>query len=248
MRVAVISDIHGNAHALEAVLADIDRQAPDLTLNLGDHLSGPFNCAWAADMLIPRGFPSISGNHDRWLVASDEKQHGRLEKIARQTLTKAHLDWVENLPPTRVIEDEIFMCHATPADDLTNWLDDFNELGQVVLQPKAHIEAHAKDINYPVILCGHTHVPRVVQLSGGRIVVNPGSVGYPGFAFDRDGTHFAWNAGAPHASYAILEKGLAGWSVTLRAVPYDFEAAAREADEAGVVAVASALRTGWLPD
>lgn len=247
MRVAVISDIHGNAHALEAILDDIERQAPDQTLNLGDHLSGPFDCARAADMLIPRGFPSISGNHDRWLVASDEKQHGRLEKLARKTLTKEHLDWVENLPPTKLVADEIFMCHATPADDLTNWLDDFNALGQVVLQPRAHIEAQAKDINYPVILCGHTHVPRVVQLSGGRIVVNPGSVGYPGFAFDRDGKHFAWNAGTPHASYALLEKSKSGWSVTHRAVPYNFEAAAREADEAGVAAVANALRTGWLP-
>lgn len=68
MRIAVISDIHGNDLALEAVLADIDAQGIDEIVNLGDHLSGPLNAARTAEILIDRGTAAIQGNHDRYLV------------------------------------------------------------------------------------------------------------------------------------------------------------------------------------
>ena len=62
----------------------------------------------------------------------------------------------------------------------------------------------------PLILCGHTHLPRVVALSSGQLVVNPGSVGLPAYADDAPVAH-AMQTFSPHASYAILESGPSGW-------------------------------------
>ena len=69
MKLAVISDIHGNLLALRAVLADIARQGVDQTVNLGDILSGPLQPAETADLLMTCNFPTIRGNHERQLLA-----------------------------------------------------------------------------------------------------------------------------------------------------------------------------------
>ena len=70
MKIAIISDIHGNLLALQAVLADITRQGVDQTVNLGDSLSGPLQPAETADLLMAQGFPTIKGNHERQLLAA----------------------------------------------------------------------------------------------------------------------------------------------------------------------------------
>lgn len=245
MRLAVISDIHGNAYALEAVLADIADQAPDLTVNLGDHFSGPMDAGRTAGILTGMGIPAITGNHDRWLINPPDGTFGRWEVWALEQLTKADLDWVKALPATRVIADEIFMCHATPGDDVTPWLDDFNSEGVMapVLQKK--VETIGAGCDYPVILCGHTHVPRLVALSGDRIVVNPGSVGCPGFYIPIS-PPVSWSSGAPHARYAILDKTQSGWRVNFRAVTYDFAAAAKAVAARGSAELSRALATGWV--
>src|SRR5882757_588966 len=75
-------------------------------------------------------------------------------------------------------------------------------------------------IETSLILCGHTHIPRVVRLRDGRMIVNPGSVGLPGY----DGqapVSYVVEVGTPHACYAILERTRGGWSATIRYVPYD---------------------------
>ena len=69
MKLAVISDIHGNLTALEAVLADIATQGVDQTVNLGDILSGPLQPAETADLLMARNFTTIRGNHERQVLA-----------------------------------------------------------------------------------------------------------------------------------------------------------------------------------
>ncbi len=69
MRLAVLADVHGNLDALHAVLDDLKTQSPDLTVNLGDCLSGPLWPAETADLLIGLGWPTVRGNHDRWLIA-----------------------------------------------------------------------------------------------------------------------------------------------------------------------------------
>lgn len=68
MKIAIISDIHGNLLALQAVLADIALQGVDQTVNLGDSLSGPLQPAETADLLMAKDFVTIKGNHERQLL------------------------------------------------------------------------------------------------------------------------------------------------------------------------------------
>ena len=82
----------------------------------------------------------------------------------------------------------------------------------------------------PVIVCGHTHIPRLVRLENGQMIVNPGSVGLPAYSVDAP-TPLAMETYSPDASYAILEKTAAGWDVTFRRVPYNTTEAARAATE-----------------
>ena len=92
---------------------------------------------------------------------------------------------------------------------------------------------------------GHTHIQRVVRLPDGRLIVNPGSVGLPGFR-GRGPVPYKVEIGTPHASYAIIERKRDAWSVTLRFVPYDSRAAAEMAQHAGMSDWASALARGWV--
>ncbi len=97
--------------------------------------------------------------------------------------------------------------------------------------------AEADGIDYPVLLCGHTHLARSVRLRDGRLVVNPGSVG------------LQMVHGSPDARYAIIERRGTSWSVGLRAVPYDHQAAAQLAAKQGFRNWTEALTTGWAgPD
>ena len=90
MRLAVIADIHGNLRALEAVQTDLHRHAPDLVLNLGDHLSGPLQAAGAADLLMQSNYLSIRGNHDRQLLDRSPEKMGLSDRAAFAQLTGAH--------------------------------------------------------------------------------------------------------------------------------------------------------------
>jgi len=230
VRVAVLSDIHGNCLALDAVLADIAEQGIDVTLNLGDVVSGPLEPARTADVLIERNFPTVRGNHDRILF---EDSPDRVEQFVRQYLAPAHLEWLAGLPATLVIGGEIFMCHGTPTSDTAPWLDNWLERRTFVLPDEASVAAAADGVDYPVLLCGHTHISRAVRLKDGRLVVNPGSVG------------LQMNYGSPDARYAIIERRGSKWSVTFRVVPYDHGAAARQAVEQGFPRWSEVLTGGW---
>lgn len=245
MRIAVIADIHGNDLALDAVLEDISRQAVDLTVNLGDCFSGPLNAGRVADRLMPLEFPTVMGNHDRALIDRAPETMGDWERPAFALLTSAHLDWIRKLPFDRVIADEIYLCHATPKDDNTYWLETLSRGGHFHLNARTEIERMAEGIGQALILCGHTHIPRAVQVSGGRLIVNPGSVGCPGYDYDIPWYHKA-EAGNPFASYALVEKGKGGWQPTFRQVRYDNQSAARQALEQGFEDWAKALSDGWL--
>ncbi|MDX1614690.1 MAG: metallophosphoesterase family protein [Candidatus Promineifilaceae bacterium] len=82
MRIAIISDIHGNISALEAVLEDIERRGVKEVVNLGDSLSGPFDARAVADLLMSRGDLTISGNHDRALWDRPRSDMGLWEEWA----------------------------------------------------------------------------------------------------------------------------------------------------------------------
>jgi predicted phosphodiesterase len=245
MRIAVIADIHGNALALEAVLADIARQGVDAVVNLGDHLSGPLEARRTADILMARGFPSVRGNHDRYLIEQTPAQMGLSDSAAYRQLDAKHLAWLKALPPTLVFRDEVFLCHATPTNDHTYWLETVAPDAMVHLTPIELIEAQAVGVNFPLILCGHSHIPRAVRLRDGRLIINPGSVGCPGYDDTAPIPHIM-QSGLPDASYAIAEKHNGKWNASFRHVTYDNAAAAVMARAAGRPEWASALATGWV--
>jgi diadenosine tetraphosphatase ApaH/serine/threonine PP2A family protein phosphatase len=245
LRFAALADIHGNDAALEAVLADIlDRGIHDI-VNLGDSLSGPLDAGRTADMLMAYDFPSVCGNHDRYLIDRPRAEMHEWETDALDQLDDRHLDWLRSLPFSRIWRDDVFMCHATPTDDNRYWLEAVSPDGIVHLRPDAEIAAIAGDIKQTLMLCGHSHLPRAVRLADGRLIVNPGSVGCPAYD-DVAPAYHKVEAGLPAASYAIIEKVAAGWDVTFRLVPYDHAAMAALATVRNRPDWAAALATGRL--
>jgi predicted phosphodiesterase len=244
MKFAAIADVHGNIAALEVVLADIAALGIADVVNLGDHVSGPLEAARTADPLIARGFPSIRGDQDRRLA---ELSGTRLafDRVDYQQLTPVHLDWMANLPETLVYRDAILLCHGSPRDDAAYWLDRVAESGMVVASSLAAVEAEAVGVEASLILCAHTHLPRVARLSDGRMAVNPGSVGLPAYDGQRPVYHVV-QTGTPDACYAVLQRSPAGWNVTFRHVPYATSAMAALARRNGAELWARAVETGWF--
>lgn len=255
MRIAVVSDIHGNLPALEAVLADIASAGVDLTVNLGDILSGPLWVAETADRLMALRLPTISGNHERQLLNVPRERMGASDAHAASRLGEHHRAWLAALPATLQLSDEVFCCHGTPTSDLQYFLETVtpDRAGADAPGVRAATLAEADERagntlrGHPagVILCGHSHVPRVLRLSDGRLVVNPGSVGLQ--AFDGADVHpHAVENRSPHARYALMTRSPAGWRIDLRSLPYDHEAAARLAEAHDRRDWAHALRTGFV--
>jgi predicted phosphodiesterase len=253
MKIAVISDIHGNLLALQAVLADIARQGVDQTVNLGDILSGPLQPAETADLLMAQNFPTIRGNHERQLLEvldqSGPIDTATADGYAASEISPGHAAWLQALPVSLALNSDIWLYHGTPQSDLQYWLETVVpgfEQGNGPGVRAATLEEVAERMGsapHPVMLCGHTHVPRLLQC-GAVLVVNPGSVGLPAYDDDHPFPHVVEN-GAPHARYALLEKTAQAWLVDLRAVPYDHLAQARVAAAHGRPDWAHALATGF---
>ena len=102
------------------------------------------------------------------------------------------------------IAKQVFLCHATPASDEVYWLETVLPDGTVRMASLEAIEEAARGIAQPLILCGHSHIARAVRLADGRLIVNPGSVGSPGYRDVHPFPHVV-EAGTPDARYAILE-------------------------------------------
>jgi diadenosine tetraphosphatase ApaH/serine/threonine PP2A family protein phosphatase len=245
MRFAAMADVHGNYLALEAVLADIRAQGISEIVNLGDMASGPLDARRTMDALMALDAVHVLGNHDRWLIDRPVEKMGSWERPAFAQLDSRHLDWLRTVPSTLIFRDQVFLCHATPADDNVYWLEAVTPEGSVRTAPLDAIEKEAVGISQSLILCGHTHIARAVRLGDGRLVVNPGSVGSPGYSYNVPYPHVI-EAGTPDARYAILEQASGSWSVTFRHVPYDHEAMAALAGRNGEPELASALATGWI--
>lgn len=245
MKFAAIADVHGNCVALEAVLADIAEAGITEVVNLGDHVSGPLEARRTAELLIDHGFTSIQGDQDRRLVELDLSDADAIERADYKQLDRSHLDWLASLPPTMLYRDDVYLCHGTPNDDAAYWLDRVTNDAIIQASPIEEVEAEAAGITASLILCGHTHIPRVVRMRDGRLVVNAGSVGCPGYHYGKPVFHTV-QVGTPDACYAILELTPFGWSVTFRYVPYDYRPMAEMARKNGVPVWASALATGWV--
>jgi hypothetical protein len=112
-----------------------------------------------------------------------------------------------------------------------------------VLEPETAIATRLAGVGgASVVLCGHSHVPRIVTI-GGVLVVNPGSVGWPAYRDTQPAPHWV-EVGSPHPRYALLTRTDAGWAPQLRAVRSDWDAAARQAERHRRSDIARAARTG----
>jgi diadenosine tetraphosphatase ApaH/serine/threonine PP2A family protein phosphatase len=245
MRLAAIADVHGNCLALEAVLADIRAQGIGEIVNLGDMASGPLDARRTMDTLMALDAVHVLGNHDRYLIDRPPEKMGSWDRPAHAQLDARHLDWLRAVPKTAVFRDRVFLCHATPDHDEVYWLEKVLADGTVRMSSLDAIEKRAAGITQSLILCAHTHLSRAVRLRDGRLIVNPGSVGSPGYRDTHPFPHVI-EAGTPDARYAILELAGGAWQVTFRHVPYDQDAMAALARQNGQSELASALATGWI--
>jgi len=242
MRIAVISDIHGNIAALDAVLADIAGRAVDRIVNLGDICSGGLFPAETLDRLIPLALPTIRGNHERQLVTLSRERMGESDLYAALHLRADQLQWLAELPASLRVEKDLLLVHGTPDSDLACFLETVTDKGIRPATPD-EVEQRAGSTAASVILCGHTHLPRTVRLADGRLILNPGSVGLPAYREDHPFPHVVEN-GSPHARYAIVTRAGGRWSAELLAVEYDWAGAARDAAVHGRADWAHALLTG----
>jgi len=244
MKLAAISDIHGNIGALDAVLADIAARGLTTIVNLGDILSGPLEPAVTAERLMALNLPTIRGNHERQLTETEPAAMGASDRYAASQIQPHHWTWIASLPPVLWLRDDIYLCHGTPSDDLDYLLEEVDPAGA---HPAPHdlVAARVTGIAASLILCGHSHLPRAVRLSDGRTIVNPGSVGLPAYDWDRPYFHKMEN-GTPHARYAVIEQTADGWNVETVLVAYDWQRAAAQADTNGRPDWATALRSGYV--
>ena len=242
MKIAALSDIHGNLPALRAVLDHAGTIQVDVTVNLGDICSGPLWPEETADLLMSLDLPTIRGNHERQVLTGNSETMGASDRHAALTLRDDQREWLSGLPTSLRLSPEVDMVHGTHASDLEYFLHTVTADG---VRPATleELEERAGPGDAQIILCGHTHIAGAARLSGGRMVVNPGSVGLPAYDDDRPFEHVMEN-GTPHARYATLARTDAGWSVDFHLVAYDWEAAAQKADAEGRQDWSRALRTG----
>jgi len=250
MRIAVIADIHGNLLALEAVIADLARRGgADVVVNLGDLVSGPLWPGETAERLQALGWPTVRGNHDRRVAADPHPETWLSDRFAHDRLTPAQRDWLEALPQTLEITPSVLAFHARPDHD-ERYLSEVIDEGQLIRAPLKVIESRLRQVDpkYRLLLAGHSHRPDIVQLSDGRLLFNPGSVGEPAYSDDTSPAHVS-EQGSPLARYGLVELDVAGavTGIDTLAVAYDHEAAARRAEEVGRPEWAHALRTGFMP-
>jgi len=220
MRLAVVSDVHGNVAALRHVIGHLATQAVDGVINLGDCVTAPLWPKETWETLKELGAHTVRGNHDRWL--GDEGRvaqspviafaHGQLSSEDRASLT--------SLPPTVRIDGDVVAVHGTPASDTEYLLEDSID-DRLCLSTSETVNDRLRTVcGARLVLCGHSHQQNAVWASGRRLVVNPGSVGCPRYA----GNPAPWRneAGSPHARYAVVTRRNGDWSVELFVLAYDW--------------------------
>ncbi len=240
MRIAVISDIHGNLPALEAVTADLRLRGVDQVVNLGDSLSGPLLPRETADFLMAQqGWTHLAGNHERQILELNERS-GAGDVYAHQQITAEQKKWISTLLPMQYLNEEVLLCHGTPDSDVVTLLQtaDRNATAE-------EVEARLGQLNAAVILCGHSHVARSVRNARGQLIVNPGSVGHPAYEDDYPYPHVI-ESGSPDARYAIIEKRQQAWTACMISVPYAYQQMADLAASRGREDWVCALNSGYM--
>jgi len=233
--IAVISDIHGNLEALDAVLADAAHESADRVICLGDVVGYGADPNACMDRMRSDVAASVLGNHD--LAVGDLRQAESFNEVARRAITwtaevlRAEHHAALRALPYAVTEGDVRYVHASP-DDPPSWH---------YIQTEQEAWSAFEACPEPVCFVGHSHVPFRVLLRGGRLevvesaivqlghddraLVNVGSVGQP-----RDGD---WRA-----SYALYDEKRR--RIIARRVEYDIEGASRKIREAGLPEILAA--------
>lgn len=215
MKVLVVSDVHSNFAALEAVLDDAG--PCDASISAGDIVGYGPHPQECIDRLYFKGFKCVAGNHDGAVATvetdwfNDDAQEAI--RINRGQLSPASIKWLVSLPTELRLELDglkIVVYHGSPTNPLTSYIFPGDA--------EAHADRFLHITGADVLILGHTHVPHRVE-RGGRLMLNPGSVGQP-----RDGD--------PRASYLILETD--PLRAEHRRVEYSVDATAEAIDSAGL--------------
>ncbi|GAA0818248.1 metallophosphoesterase family protein [Colwellia asteriadis] len=228
MKIAVLSDIHSNVFALDAVIKDLTKHSVDLKANLGDILYGPVAPKFTYELLMEHDFITISGNQDRQIYQSTEEEielNPTMQFILNDLGSKP-LAWMKSLPFDKQVNEDVYFCHGTPKSDLIYLLEDVSK-GYALLRSDSEIIDLLAGQKSKLVCCGHTHTPRSVSLSTGQLIVNPGSVGLQAYTDEEPVLHSMENFNH-HASYSIVEKIDSEWIVQNIKVPYDYQRAVNE--------------------
>jgi putative phosphoesterase len=244
-RVIVLSDVHGNAIALEAVRKAFRAEKPDLVAVAGDHvLNGP-DPAGAVDLLREMeaaGAAIVSGNTDvavadfdyaaafPWMSDGVPDIFRAATEWAHDALGDERISWLRRLPSERRLRAEdgtmILVCHGSPGSQTAGFDKELDP--NVVIERAGRTDAR-------VIACGHTHVPEVRDL-GWKLIVNDGSAGY---VFDGD----------PTASWARIDIDDGEVTAEIHRTEFDVLAVANAISARGLpgdVYRAATVRTGKL--
>jgi predicted phosphodiesterase len=244
-RTAILSDVHGNAVALRAVLAELDADGIDRAVCLGDVCQGGPDPDTCVDLLAGRGWPVVLGNADAF-VLDPAAAEGSSEVVTERQL--AVREWaLERLGPARreiVAAYEptvrldlgggrtLLACHATPAS-----------YDPIVFPsaPEAEFRAAFGGTGADVVACGHIHLPYVRRI-GETLVLNPGSVGL-GYDHEADEATLRFD---PWAAWAVISTRDGRFSVELRRTPFDADAVAA-AHRASGMPYGDEYARAWAP-
>jgi putative phosphoesterase len=211
MRIAIISDVHGNLTALDAVLADLRQQRPDIVFHGGDLPYGGCNPSEVIDCIAQEGWKGVLGNTDEILWsdaarAALEASAPKLKQLfkvlfescapaTRKMIGQKRLEWLRSFP-VEFRHEDLVLLHAGPGDIWRAPMDTADD---------AELESTYKGLNAAIVVYCHIHRPFIRKV-GGMTVCNSGSVGMP---YDGD----------TRSSYLLIDDG----RPAIRRVAYDVE-------------------------
>jgi predicted phosphodiesterase len=231
MRIALLSDVHGNLPAFEAVLADVDAQGADEVWCLGDLVGYGAEPDGCVELARARCKLSLAGNHDLVVtgdipISDFSRSAAEAARWTQETISKESLDYLGGLGASDP-EREPALFHASPRDPvweyvLSSWqADECMDLmdARVGAIGHSHVALWFRRGDDGKVAGGTAEPGQESDLSEGRWLVNPGGVGQP-----RDGD--------PRAAWLLLDTGT--WAATWRRVDYPIDEAARAIEEAGL--------------
>ncbi|MGM0462008.1 MAG: metallophosphoesterase family protein [Fibrobacterota bacterium] len=222
--IAILSDIHSNYYALQAVLLHIQKHRAQHIYCLGDIVGYHTMPNETIELLQKHGVTAIMGNHDRDIIQKRYKPHKTPDifRWTHESLTKNTLSWLKNLPLTRTIgfgKASFTLCHGSP-----------ESMDAYCYEDTDYTRHMARSVTTDFLACGHTHLPWYKTYHG-TTVLNPGSVGRP-------------KSGRPRASWALLTADGDQISVDLMETDYDHAAMAAHVRSHGFDDYARTLETG----